>query len=279
MCRQPFAKKALNMRLWSFLLSALPLLIVASTVNAAGTAARERAAKKACLSGDPNKGVDLLTDLYLDSNDPTYIFNQGRCFEQNRRYEDAIARFHEYIIKAKSATASDKEDAEKHIADCREMIAKQGGQPMAPSVAPVAPETIAKQAPVVAPAIAQPQETVQATNPPHELAGGSRLRTGGIITASVGGAALVTGIILNIKVNSMASDLQKTDGYTDAKESDRKTYASLGWASYGVGAACVATGAVLYYLGMKPGQNVGTSVSLVPAFAPGQAGALLNGVF
>jgi hypothetical protein len=267
------------MRSWSFLFSALPLLIVASTANAAGTAARERAAKKACLSGDPNKGVDLLTDLYLDSNDSIWIFNQGRCFEQNRRYEDAIARFHEYIVKAKDATAGDKEDAEKHIADCREMIAKQGGQPMSPATPPTVPETIAKQETIASPAIAQPQEVVQATNPPNELAGGSRLRTGGIITAAVGGAALVTGIILNIKVNSMASDLQKTDGYSDAKESDRKTYANLGWASYGVGAACVATGAILYYLGMKPGQNVGTSVSLVPAFAPGQAGALLNGVF
>jgi hypothetical protein len=267
------------MRSWSFLFSALPILIVASTVNAAGTAARERAAKKACLSGDPNKGVDLLTDLYLDSNDPVFIFDQGRCLEINRRYEDAIARFHEFIIKAKSATASDKEDAEKHIADCREMIAKQGGQPMTPATQPAVPGTIAKQEPVAAPAIAPPPETVQATNPSNSLAGASRLRTGGIITAAVGGAALLTGIILNLKVNSMASDLQKTDGYTDAKESDRKTYANLGWVSYGVGAACVATGAILYYLGMKPGQNVSTSVSLVPSFAPGQAGALLNGVF
>lgn len=265
--------------MWSFLFSVLPLLMVAFTANAAGTAARERAAKKACLSGDTDKGVGLLTDLYLDSNDPTYIFNQGRCYEQGRRYEDAIARFHEYIIKAKNASATDKEDTQKHIADCREMLAKQGGHPVAPAVTPEAPETIAKQESIAAPAIAPPQEVVHVSTPPNELAGRSRLRTGGIITAAVGGAALVTGIILNIKVNSMASDLQKTDGYSDAKESDRKTYANLGWVSYGVGAACFATGAVLYYLGMKPGQNVGTSVSLVPAFAPGQAGAFLNGVF
>jgi len=51
------------------------------------------------------------------------------------------------------------------------------------------------------------------------------------------------------------------------------------WVSYGVGAACVATGAVLYYLGVRRGSAGSTSVALVPAFAPGQAGALLKGAF
>jgi len=46
-----------------------------------------------------------------------------------------------------------------------------------------------------------------------------------------------------------------------------------------VGAACVATGAVLYYLGLRSGSAGSTSFALVPAFAPGQAGALLKGAF
>ena len=90
---------------------------------------------------------------------------------------------------------------------------------------------------------------------------------------------MVTGIILNLKVNGMASDMQKTNGYTDSKDSDRKTYETLGWAGYGVGAACVATGAVLYYLGARSSAAGTASVALVPAFAPGQVGALLKGAF
>ena len=46
----------------------------------------------ACLSGDYTKGVAILSELFVDTKDPTYLFNQGRCFEQNRRYDDAIAR-------------------------------------------------------------------------------------------------------------------------------------------------------------------------------------------
>jgi hypothetical protein len=52
---------------------------------------QERAARKACLTGDYAKGVDILSDLFIELRDPTFLFNQGRCFEQNRRYEDAIA--------------------------------------------------------------------------------------------------------------------------------------------------------------------------------------------
>ena len=73
----------------------------------------------------------------------------------------------------------------------------------------------------------------------------------------------------------MASDMQKTNGYTDGKESDRKTYETLGWVGYGVGAACVATGAVLYYLGTRSG----AAGALVPAFAPDQVGAVVKGAF
>jgi hypothetical protein len=84
---------------------------------------------------------------------------------------------------------------------------------------------------------------------------------------------------MNLKVNGMASDLQKTNGYDSGKVSDRNTYETLGWVGYGVGAACVATGAVLYYLGIRSGASGSASVAFVPAFAPGQAGAVLKGAF
>jgi hypothetical protein len=109
---------------------------------------------------------------------------------------------------------------------------------------------------------------------------GSGLRTAGVVTASVGGAALIAGVILNLKVNSMAGSMETTPGgYTPSKESNRKTYQTLGWVGYGAGAACVATGAVLYILGLKSGPSSSASLAFVPAFAPGQAGAVLKGAF
>jgi len=83
---------------------------------------------------------------------------------------------------------------------------------------------------------------------------------------------LVAGIVFNLKSNSLAQDLKKTDGYTSDKESERKTYATLAWAGYGVGAACVATGAILYLLGLRSDGD--GSIAFLPTFAPGQAGAV-----
>jgi hypothetical protein len=92
---------------------------------------------------------------------------------------------------------------------------------------------------------------------------------------AVGGAAIIAGVMFNLKVNSMASDYGKLNGYTDSKESDRKTYQTLGWVGYGVGAACVATGAVLYYLGVH---TSATSPS-VALGADGSVSATVKGVF
>ena len=244
-------------------------LIVSTNAQAESTSAKEREARTACLAGDYTLGVRLLSELFVSYKDPGFIYNQARCFQQNRRYEDAIGRFHEYLRAGKKLSAEEKADAEKHIADCKELLASEKPQAAPAPLAPASqPET------EKAPTAEKPSTTVHQTNP---AAGSPGLRTGGIATASVGGAVLVAGIIFNLKSNSLAQDLKKTDGYTSDKESSRKTYARLAWVGYGVGAACVATGAILYLLGSRS-DGEGT-VAILPSFAPGQAGALVKGAF
>jgi hypothetical protein len=262
-----------------YLLVLAAVLLTARASWAAGAAAKDRAARTACLSGDYAKGVALLIELFVSTNDPTYIYNQGRCYEQNQRYEDAIARFQEYLRAGKRLSKDEKADAQKHIADCKELLATQPSLPPPPPPTPMpAPQPTAVPGPVTPLPPAAPQVVGQsgALSPTDS---GSGLRTAGVVTAAVGGAALIAGVVLNLKVNGMADDMQKTDAYSDGKESDRKVYEALGWASYGVGAACVATGAVLYVLGLRRGSHGSPSVALVPTFAPGRAGAVLQGAF
>jgi hypothetical protein len=262
-----------------YLLLLVPFLLRSRVVQAESVETKERTARMACLSGDFAKGVAILSELFVDTKDPNYIFNQGRCYEQARLYEDAIARFQEYVRAGKKLGKAEKAEAQKHIADCQDLIAKQSPATVAQS-APAA-TTVAVATPPVAPVpvVTATAAPVQRSNTPFASESGSGLRTAGIVTAAVGGAGLVAGVILNLKVNSMASDIQKIDGYTAGKESDRKSYETLGWVSYGVGAACVATGAVLYYLGLRAGSAGSTSVALVPAFAPGEAGGVVKGAF
>ena len=274
--------------LWTLGAIVASSLFVVASAYAASRQAQERTARKACLSGDYTKGVSILSELFVDTHDPTYIFNQGRCFEQNRRYEDAIARFQEYLRAGTNLGTSDRASAEKHISDCQDLLAKQTGQtglpaatqaPAAPVQAPIPQQSSAAPPPASGTPMPVPV-VLQQMQPQPASASGSGLRTAGIVTASIGGAAVIAGVIFNLKVNSMASDMQNTPGgYSDGKESDRKTYETLGWISYGVGAACVATGAALYVLGLKSGPRGSTSVALVPAFSPSQVGAILEGAF
>ena len=262
------------------LLLLVPFLLSARAVQAGSVENKERTARMACLSGEFAKGVAILSELFVDTQNPLYIYNQGRCFQQNRRYEDAIARFQEFLRAGKKLSTDDKDEAQKHIADCQDLLAKQSttAAPLsapAPMPAPAVVQGPAASVPVV---VAAPP-VIQQTSLPLASDSGSGMRTAGIITAAVGGASVIAGVLLNLKVNSIASDLKKTDGYTASKESDRTTYETFGWVSYGVGAAFVATGAVLYYLGQRSGAAGSTSVAFVPALAPGQAGAVVKGAF
>jgi hypothetical protein len=235
----------------------------------------EKAAKKACITGDVLKGIDLLGDLFVETNDPTYIYNQGRCFEQNHRWDDAIDRFQEYLRKVPSLPAADKADVEKHLADCEAHQAKLAPPVAAPITAP---------APLPAPAPAPSPGTVNLTATPVPSAtqqhSGSRLRTVGIATASVGVLALAGGLVCNLQANSLANDLNGPT-YDRDKASSRDTYVTLGWVGYGVGAAAIVTGATLFILGGRSGATAETSatVSLAPVLLPGLASLSLRGSY
>jgi hypothetical protein len=252
-----------SLALWSrplecgAIVSVLALFFAPPAVAAEDSRARE--ARTACLSGDYAKGVSILSELFVSTRVSTYIYNQGRCFEQNARYREAIARFQEYLRVAKDAPADERAEAEKHIADCRVQLAQESPSPTTASLTPAAPP-VASSPPEVsaAPAVDSLSGSVASTSEP-----GSGLRTAGILVAAAGGAALVTAVALNVKANGMAGAYGTYNGYTDRKEEQRQSYETWGWVGYGAGAACVATGALLYYFGSRG--NSSPAVALLPS--------------
>jgi hypothetical protein len=257
---------------------ALPIFLFSSAAQAGGRETKERQARKACLSGDYAKGVAILSDLFVDTKDPTYVFNQGRCFEQNRRYEDAIARFQEYLRSPAKLSAADRATADQHITDCQNLLAKPTPAPLGP--APVTAEPAKPEpnpTPISTAAGRESEGTVSGVAVPPDT--GKGLRRAGLVTAVVGGAGLVAGLVFNLKANSLAHTLEQPTSYTRSDASSRSTYVTLGWTAYGVGAACVATGAVLYYLGLRSAHENEGSVALLPAVGPDQVGAVMKGAF
>lgn len=266
------------------LLIAVTLVLHTVPAHAAGRAAKERQAREACLSGDYQKGVSILSRLFVLTENPVHIHNQGRCFEQNRRYEDAIARFQEFLRVLKNRYPGAQEEARKHIAECEASLNQATVLRNTTPAPPPAPAETPKPTPDLPAATAAPPPAPAAVPVVAERASesvptsGSALRTAGLITAAVGGAALVAGLLLNLKVNSMSDELEQKNKYSEARDSSRKTYRTMSAISYGVGAACVATGAVLYLLGYKS-QADSPTVAFAPALATGRFGVAMEGRF
>src|SRR5690349_7373417 len=76
-------------------------------------------AKTACVAGDIPRAVRLLAELYAATDDPIWIFNQGRCHQQHGQQRPAINRFREYLRKTAGAAAADvaatRREAEGYI--------------------------------------------------------------------------------------------------------------------------------------------------------------------
>jgi hypothetical protein len=273
----------------SFIVTLLATLALVSPTMAAGKGdgikGQEKAARKACLAGDYDKGVTLLSDLFVETKNPVYLFNRGRCFQQNRRYEDALASFQEYLRVASKSDPGAYTSAQQYIAECRTLIEQQNPKAPAPPESAPSVQAATPSAPLPAPAVSPAAEPVQPEPPlltqpaerPVDSNPGSGLRTAGIIVGGLGVGGIVAGVLLNAKVNEIASDLEKPGKYTDGRESDRKTYETWGWVSYGLGAACLTTGAVLTLVGYVSGKPA--SVALVPSVGPGQTGAVVRGAF
>lgn len=123
-------------------MTARALLLVCALALAGGAraahaqdaqAAREVEAKKACLARHTNRGIELLAELYAETNDPTYIYNQARCFQQGGKAQEALVSFREYLRKARDLPADEKAQVQGYIAELEAQI-KQASSP-APALA------------------------------------------------------------------------------------------------------------------------------------------------
>ena len=129
------------------LLASVGLLLAATSARAGDRATQERTAQKACLLGDFKQGIEILADLYLDTHDPTYIYNQGRCLEQNGQNEPAILRFQEYLRKAAGLSAADADGVRKRIDDLQAGLEHRGKPGLAEPVAVPVPAPEAATSP------------------------------------------------------------------------------------------------------------------------------------
>jgi hypothetical protein len=238
-------------RVW--LAAALAAAVLAGARSArAQDDPRENEARRECLAGRYQRGIDLLAALFTETKDPNHIFNQGRCYEQNNRPDEAISRFREYLRKAPNLPPAEAAEVQAHIRECEKMKAEQ----RADRPGTGADLELRKQ-------LSQDEER-RARN----------MRIAGISIAAAGAAALAFGGYMSYRTHSLEEDFQTKQRLQMGAFFDRTAYNDgqraelFQWIGYAVGAVAVGTGGIFYYLGYREREG-SPSVALLPAGARG----------
>lgn len=129
-------------------------------------------------------------------------------------------------------------------------------------VSTVAPPPPARDEPAVAVSRADAESTEGS---------GPWLRYAGFAAGGVGVLGVATGVYMSMRVQQLEDDVANApDPATDrALRDDGERAATLQWVAYGIGAAGLVAGGILYYLGSRPSSNV----AVVPT--PGGAATTL----
>ena len=234
----------------------------------------EKAARKACSTGNFEKGIDLLADLFVETRNPTYIHNQARCYQENDRPALALPRFREYLRKVPNLAAEERARVDKYMAECAAMLGnKEAAPPESTSTQPVADTNVS-----VHRSLPPQQPHSLPPPPPSDPSIGRGLRVGGVVSMAVGVAGLGVGLAFNLASNGLDRELA-AGNYTRDKSSRRDSYRTWGWVSYSAGAAAVAAGLTAYLLGLRSSQSAESGLALVPDLCPGQATLSLKGAF
>ena len=260
--------------------------------TASGAQARDsraKQAKAACAAGDAAKGDRLLGELYAATQDPIWIFKQGRCLQQNKQPAQALARYQEYLGKAKTAAkdaaaTTSIAEAEGYIKELEAAATAENKTPAPSEPAPAGVESPVEQAPPV-PAPAAAAAPAAAVAAPAPAAGGGRpgLVVAGVGLEILGAVALVTGGVYSYLVHNTKSDANNmtSDGKValgsdlKTKQADGDHFVRMQWMFYGIGGAAMATGIALHIIG-TPKKAGATTAQILPVIAPSAWGLSLS---
>jgi hypothetical protein len=213
-------------------------------------------ARKACASGEVERGIKLLADYLTTTNDATAIYNMGRCYQQNGMPDKAVPQFREYLRKAPDLTAQDRADVERTIAELESQRSK------APAL---------RGPTLIEPA---PQPGVGSTA--ADVEGRPALRTTGLALGAVGVVAVGASVVFGLNVRSANSDLHDPAKVPDwsayhKRQDEGRRAETLQWVMLGVGGAALVAGAVCYVLALPRPQET----ALAPWLVPGGGGLAL----
>jgi tetratricopeptide (TPR) repeat protein len=231
---------------------------------------------------------------YKTKDDAALLFNLGQAHRLAGHAAEALRFYKTYLSKLPEA--ANRADVEVKIRELKELVEKQKQQPQ---TEPPTVSAAASPAPVTAPAPLGPGPgttgvatdvgagvpaagTVRAA-PPETSPPGRGMKRAGIAVAASGLVLVGTGIAFGVLAKQSGDKLTQLDQqrgvFDPSKESAGQRDQVIEGVCIGVGAAAIATGAILYLLGSRAGQDAPQTLTVSPALAAHSAGATLRMVF
>jgi tetratricopeptide (TPR) repeat protein len=237
-------------------------------------------ARTACLAGDVQQGIRLLAELFTATNDPGWLFNQGRCYQQNGMVEMAISRFREFLRKSPESESTLRRQAHEHIDELEHRAqASRAAEPL-----PAAhPATNAPSSPAATPAQPAGSATVLVATPPASPTSVGRYRVVSLVLGGLGVAGLAAGLIVTLDVRAkraaLSRDSQNPEMPIGAGDFTRRLEegqrrARLQLPLYLAGGLLAAGGVACYWFGVhRPESERGAALTVLP-FASVQGGGV-----
>jgi hypothetical protein len=221
---------------------------------------RPRQALTACAGGEATKGIAILADLYAETRNPAFVFNQGRCYQQNGQLERAADRFREYLRVGKAEPQADIQRAQGYLKEIDEGLAAR---------------------------------RAEEARRPEAVRRSRGLRVASIALTAVSVAALATGAFLSWRVQSAEKKVEQRfagDGVVGLPQnpqlrgelSDGGRLETWQYVSYGVGAVTLAGAVTAVVLrGAWPwAESADTAtVTAAPVVSAGGLGAVVRARF
>jgi hypothetical protein len=235
-------------------------------------------ARKACAAGHVEEGIELLARIVAESGDPNAVYNQARCYQQNGRLEEALARFQEYR-RTKDLTAQERVEVEAHVRELEAAIkSKSSSKPTAVQTPPAA-----MASPSADPSPVGPTAPPPPLLPPPRPRRSSAVRLTAAALAAAGVAAVATGGYYGLRSRQIEAEIENQQGvipnaiYQTRLRHGRQAE-RLQWIGYGAGAALLA-GSVAVILGTRPRSGESGVLTATVQGGPNGGGILFSGRF
>lgn len=206
---------------------------------------------------------------------PALLFNIAQVYLLSGDPEKALEHYHEYVVLEPEGEVSDL--ARQRIAEIERELGQAAPEDL--EVPEGADEAGTGQGAEQTPAVDAAAEKA----PAERASPGRGLRLAGMVTAGLGLVSVGFGFKFGHDASSAQDKIEsQPDGvpwtfddlYAEGEAASRNM-----WISYGVGAAAVITGGVLYYLGHKAGRSGERQLAIVPAWGASGSGLVLVGGF